>query len=347
MHMENISRVSWGRLLCAVLVLFPLRLKAGADETLIFRRMVYVHALKKTVGAQVWPGYRQTRYAVPMLYYTDSSTYVSNPTAKFLRQVPSKRVFSEAGIVIYKTDKRLDDAPFHMEAYFDEKDTASFYYLTPFMRCSGVEETAPVTKSPPDTRKWSAMVLHEFFHGFQYRHRPFRDFLWRSPVYSGAPGDTLTALYAQFAWFKEGVDAENRTALNLLVSAGRDTAGLRRLLTMAAARRARTRSELGIDITAYEQTLELMEGTARYLEAHIVQHPDTGKPGDWLKGYDPHFSADTGQETHEWLYRTDISDRYYYAQGYVLCLLLDKWNPTYKRKLFTEGDFSLERLLAL
>jgi hypothetical protein len=48
-------------------------------------------------------------------------------------------------------------------------------------------------------------------------------------------------------------------------------------------------------------------------------------------------------ENDPWLYT--VGNRYFYATGFNMVRLLDKLNIDYKRRLFNEGNLSLEVLL--
>ena len=152
---------------------------------------------------------------------------------------------------------------------------------------------------------WRTMVLHEYFHGFQFRHPAYLAQFEASgsePHPFVGAGRTLSKIrLVQRIRRPENaflLDALRQTDAEII---RRDIDGFRKL---RAERHARMRRELAPEAVGAERVYETMEGTARYIEFHAC-------PG----GYD--------LNANDWLYRTDIS-QYMYATGFNIVRLLDK-----------------------
>ena len=46
-------------------------------------RMQYIYLAKQTAGDSMWPSFGNDRYNIPLLYYSNNTTFVSNPHQKF------------------------------------------------------------------------------------------------------------------------------------------------------------------------------------------------------------------------------------------------------------------------
>jgi hypothetical protein len=184
-------------------------------EQKIFDRILFVYHLKQTVEAETWKTFNAPQYDVPLIYFTDSSSYVANPTEKFLKTFKSELVLEDGTIKIYKTQKRVDDSPFHMETGMTLGDpTPDFNYHSPFMMCSSFEETVKTIPDVGSTDEWTTMIIHEYFHGFQYKHKPYMEY-YEKEIVQIQP-DSLSAFYKTVPWFKESIDAENQFLLEAI-----------------------------------------------------------------------------------------------------------------------------------
>ena len=82
-------------------------------------------------------------------------------------------------------------------------------------------------------------------------------------------------------------------------------------------RRERVKKELGIDIVALEQLYETMEGSARYIEYCLYRHLGNFNLSD-----------------AKWLYI--VGRNYYYAIGFNLLRISDKFEIDYKYGIFKD-----------
>lgn len=316
----------------------------------IAARISYVFELKAVSDSMRWPGFNALRYEVPLIYYTDDASYVANPTPKLLKLVRAKRVYQDSRIVLYKTRRRLDERAFHMATGFEsgDPDSARIYnHNEPFMACSGFEET---NRKIPDVRsleQWATMVIHEYFHGFQYKHAATFA-LTQHVLHFGS--DSLRSIYKRHSWFKAGIDAENVCLLDALAAAT-DTLRNNRIgsfFRLRNARREAARKQFGFDLAPYETYYELMEGTARYTEFGLYQYFSSIPPEPALAASDTAFKhhayfRNYNMEADPWLYLTEKTS-YFYATGFNMARLLDLLGIPFKATVF-DRERSLEALL--
>ncbi|WP_162056177.1 hypothetical protein [Pontibacter pamirensis] len=320
------------------------------QEQVVFDRIAYVYNLKPAIARDIWPGFDESKYDVPLIYYTDTSSFIANPTERFLKSYHPKLVSQNSNIRIYKTSERFDSTPFHMATGFSTGDSTAYDNYAPFMHCSGFEETRKVIQDVSSTEEWVTMVVHEYFHGFQYRHRNY--FQSMSNNLSSVPQDSLRNIYLNNPWFKEKVDKENKLLLLALDSESRTEVDS---LTTAFSklreqRRKETKRRLGFDIENYEKIYETMEGTARYVEQKLYEKFSDKVPDKRLTSSDTSYHSygyfkNYKIDKDEWLYLTTKSGAYFYATGFNMARLLDKLNIEYKARLFREENLSLEDVL--
>ena len=278
-------------------------------------RLQYVYALKAVINDSVWSGFAAKQYDVPLLYYGDTCCYVVNPTEKFLTKYPSVLIHSGKDIQIYQTEK-VDDKPFHMHVTFTDEES-NIDYRTPFMRCSSLEQTSETIPDVTSVNEWATMVMHEYFHGFQFKNDGYLE-TYETITNTVLP-DTLIALAACHGWYKESITQENDLLLKAIdandIEASR--AYIQSFFELRNERRERVKKELCIDIVALEQLYETMEGSARYIEYCLYRHFGN-------------FSLSDAK----WLYT--VGRRYYYATGFNLLRLLDKLEIDYKYGIFKD-----------
>ena len=278
-------------------------------------RLQYVYALKAVINDSVWSGFADKQYDVPLLYYGDTCCYVVNPTEKFLAMYPSVLVHSGNDIQIYQTEKVYDKS-FHMHVTFTD-DESYIDYRTPIMRCSSLELTGKAVPDVTSVNEWATMVMHEYFHGFQFKHDGYLDIY--EAITDALLPDTLTALAARHDWYGESITRENDLLLKAIdtndIEASR--AYIQSFFELRNERRERVKKELGIDIVALEQLYETMEGSARYIEYCLYRHFGNFNLSD-----------------AKWLYT--VGRKYYYAMGFNLLRISDKLESDYKYKIFKD-----------
>lgn len=314
------------RLLSIVLMMFCCCYIKGQqllDTASVVGRLQYVYALKNVIDDRVWKGFADKENDVPLIYYNDTCCFVVNPSDKILTQCKATPVYQKDEINIFQM-QRIDNIPFHMHVTItDEQDKID--YRTPIMRCSSLEQTSKTIPDVTTVKEWVTMVMHEYFHGFQFKQDGFFDAYER--IFEVCPQDTLSTLQAQLEWYKESIQQENELLLKAIDAPDLDSmkAHIQAFLGLRDIRRSKLREEQNIDITAAEQYMEIMEGSARYIEYQLYE-------------YFGNFNlADA-----KWLYTA--GKNYYYATGFNLLRLLDKLGIDYHSRIFTDVT-ALEKAL--
>lgn len=335
------------------LILMFILLSSGthrdASERVISDRIEYIYNLKFFIAERVWKGFGDKKFDLPLIYYTDSVCYVANPTERFITSFKPDLIFQDRELKIYKT-YLLDSIPFHMETGVTLGDSSSAYnFKSPFMNCSSFEITRKTIPDVNSTEQWTTMLLHEYFHGFQFKHQNFLSFFEKNVAL--VPADSLKKIYKSQKWFKESVDKENRILLEVLDEA--DDKQVRKLIgsffKLRDERRLQTKQQLNFDIKPIEQTYETMEGTARYVEYELYNHFRKKEPNIKLIKSDSSYQSYQYFRNHniqndKWLYLSDKTT-YFYATGFNMVRALEKLEVEYKSRLFNEGNLSLEQLL--
>lgn len=336
-------------LLLTVLV-FSCKDKNYDNEQKIFDRIEFVYNLKQIVDEKNWQTFNDKEYDLPLIYFTDTSSYIANPTDKFLLTFKSDLVFQNKQIRIYKTKKRVDSLPFHLETEITLGDlTDDYNYHSPFMKCNSYEEVYKTIPQVHSTEQWATMVMHEYFHGYQYKHKPFVDYYEKEIAI--IQEDSLKSIYKNNAWFKKSIDEENKL---LLTAINENDSVIRKKIiadffTLRSKRRTEVLDKLKLDISKYEKCYETTEGTARYVEYSLYtifskRRPDYKliKSDTSFKSFDKFRNYDIKKD--EWLYLTEKT-AYFYATGFNMARLLDKLKTEYKSKLFKQGGLTLEDIL--
>ena len=278
-------------------------------------RLQYVYALKVVINDSVWSGFADKQYDVPLLYYGDTCCYVVNPTEKFLDKYPSVLIHRDYNIQIYQTEK-VDDKPFHMHVTFTDEES-NIDYRTPIMRCSSLEQTSKTIPDVTSVNEWATMVMHEYFHGFQFKNDGYLDIY--DTITNAVLPDTLIELAASHDWYRESITQENDFLLKAIdandIEASK--AYIQSFFELRNERRERVKKELCIDIVALEQLYETMEGSARYIEYCLYRHFGNFNLSD-----------------AKWLYT--VGRKYYYATGFNLLRLSDKLEIDYKHTIFKD-----------
>ena len=318
-------------------------------ERTVIDRISYIYNLKSLIDSEVWPGFTDKRFDLPLVYYTDSACYVANPTMNFIRTQKVQYLFGKGDLTIYKA-VLLDSIPFHMETSILFGDSSSAYnYMSPFMKCSSFEITKQFVPDVNSTEQWSTMTLHEYFHGFQLKHDAFLNYFQKN---IGISEDSLKRLYKKHSWFKGYVDQENEMLLTALETT--EIASKKKLIDsvrfIRKTRRMRTKKELGIDISVIERIYETMEGTARYVEYSLYQDFARKNPDERLLKSDSSYHSyryfrNYRIENDQWLYLSQKSGAYFYATGFNMVRLFDTLDVDYKARLFNDGSLSLEEIL--
>ena len=165
--------------------------------------------------------------------------------------------------------------------------------------------------------EWATMVMHEYFHGFQFKNDGYLDIY--ETITNAVLPDTLIALAASHDWYRESISQENDLLLKAIDANDIEMsrAYIQSFFDLRNERRERVKKELGIDIVALEQLYETMEGSARYIEYCLYRHFGNFNLSD-----------------AKWLY--NVGRKYYYATGFNLLRLSDKLEIDYKCGIFRD-----------
>lgn len=183
------------------------------------------------------------------------------------------------------------------------------------MHCSSPEITFQSISGVQTLNDWYAMLLHECFHGFQFKHPDFFEYASSIMDNPEMSQDTIVNLKLHSPWYKELLDEENALLKQAYLSDDEHEMHfmLQRFLTARDVRFSKTKELLGLDISAFYTLMETYEGTARYIEYCL--------------------SKELGITPVDWMFNLD-SDTPYYASGFYLVLILDKMKLDYKSRLF-------------
>ena len=331
-----------------ILLLLSSGRRPDREEQVTLDRIAYINDLKRFIDKAVWKGFTDKKFDLPLVYYTGRFCYVANPTKKFLDSFKPDLVFEGRELKIYKTNL-LDSIPFHMETTVTFGDTSPAYdHHSPFMRCSSFEITQKTVPDVNSTEQWTTMIMHEYFHGFQFKHPAHLTYFGK---HIAASADTLQKIYNAHGWYKESVDQENAVLLAALDAA--DEAKMKSLIDsffrFREQRRRQTKLQLNFDVTRLEQCYEAKEGTARYAEYSLYRHFASRNPNRNLLQSDTAYHSYQYFRSHtlekdKWLYLSDRT-RYFYATGFNQVRLLEKLKINYQTRLFNEGGLFLEQIL--
>ncbi len=334
-------RIKYIGLFILTFTIFSCKAAIPKVDSLIFERIEYVHSLKSLIEKNIWSDFSNQKYDVPLIYYTDSFCYVANPTKKFTQLFDSKLVYESENLLVFETGL-IDSIPFHMEVSVSLGDSCSDYNCkSPFMKCSSPELTNKFISDVNSTEIWATMIMHEYFHGFQFKHLQFLDF-YEENINTSA--DTLQILCKNNAWFKESIRKENELLLSALKfdDYNKIQASIIKFFDLRNKRLKQTKELLDFDIKNIEQTYETMEGTARYIEYSLFEIFKTLQSNKDFEKRDSLFNSyknfkDYTIEKDEWLWKVGMN--YFYAIGFNIARILDKLKVNYKSRLFNERIF--------
>ena len=219
---------------------------------------------------------------------------------------------------------------------------------TPIMYCSSFEITSKKIPESTSTEYWVTMIVHEYFHGFQFKHKPYINTMLKKT--SSVTEDSLSKIFKNNTWFQEKIKKENDFLLKAIQSKNQSETEnyVDSFFNSRKERRLETKSNLNFEIDDCEKIYETMEGTARYIEYNLQVEYATRKPDKKLVSVDSAYHSykvfkNYKMENDPWLFTP--GKRYFYATGFNILRLLDKLNIDYKSTLFKEGNLSLEEIL--
>jgi len=307
------------------------------EDCLVCERIILFQKIKDLVSHKIWIKKNQNSKELPLLYFNDQHTYFAFIKNSLRLHYSFDTIDCSQGIQLLKT-KRIDSQPFHMENKMEFKDSNSIFYQSPMMLCSSVETLHTMVPEFKYTEHWLQLVMHEYFHCYQFSHSPYINFLADTIQ---LPADTLDRIYLQTPWFKKDLELEN-AALLQAISAAKDSTDyfVEDFLKIRKHRRNKFQSINGADISPLENFWETAEGTARYVEYHLAGHFNEISIGQKIQcdslfnQFKDYKGSIHFEDRGESIQRTKMMQAYYYVTGFNLCRLMDKMTIPYQTELF-------------
>lgn len=330
------------------IILFCGEINSQNNEKIIFDRIDYIFNLKPILAKKYWKGFDEKKYDVALIYFTKTESYIANPQLDFINYYKPTLVFENSNVKIYKTSKRFDENQFHMQTSFGiDENIDKIIQPAPIMYCSSFEITSKKFPESTSTEYWATMIIHEYFHGFQFIHKKYINEVLK---FSEVSEDSLSNVYKNNIWFQEKIKNENDFLLKAIQSNKKSEIEtyITNFFNLREERRLETKSKLNLKIEQYEKIYETMEGTARYIEYNLQVEYATKKPDIKLLKSDSAYHSYKVFENYQmekdpWLFTP--GKRYFYATGFNIVRLLDKLKINYKSRLFKEGKLSLDEIL--
>ena len=159
-----------------------------------------------------------------------------------------------------------EDGPFRMHLDQAEDDTLAR------MECSSPEITIQAVPSVKTYEEWYAMLMHECFHGFQYKHTAFWSKMLASTPEDFITSDSLKALRRNHEWYRDMLSKEN--ALLKKAYEASTIEEVRHILAdfypLRNERLKAVKDRLELDIIEFYPIIETVEGSARYIEYRLA-----------------------------------------------------------------------------
>lgn len=340
-------------LLLLILLVASCQSKDIIDENscVVCDRMKLFHQCKVFIGNKIWPSLNDKQYTAPLLYYSDSSTFLLSYDSSLISQWNSSPIACSDDFTLRILDQRIDERPFIMENQMDFSDSLSPYFYRPIMQCSDVEGLIRLVPDFEKTEDWLQLVMHEYFHSYQFNHKNTINYLADS-IKAGA--DTLNTIYNDLDWFRDNLKEENQLLLSAIKHTNVDSVKYFSVsfIELRNSRRKKYQDLLDQDISRLENFWEMIEGTARYSEYYMagyfdqIETSDINKCDTLFNEFMDFKGIANFENEPEFRTRTEIMPAYYYVTGFNLCRLLDKLNIEFKENLFKDPNRSLYYLLS-
>ncbi|HKP59064.1 MAG TPA: hypothetical protein VJV78_20220 [Polyangiales bacterium] len=189
---------------------------------------------------------------------------------------------------------------------------------------------------PATTEHWLSVAMHEFVHIHQLRQPSFAPYAERIDARELQPA-ALVALYAGDADLRAQIVREHQQ-LSAAGMRARDGEAARLALSdwlrsyrKRSARIARRPD--GAQLLHDERLFMYLEGVARFVESDFLvnpaQHPTRPLAGDpQFHGFEAFLGRGYAASPNR-----QLDDEYYYAIGYHLCVLLERVDPGWQRRV--------------
>lgn len=306
---------------------------------------------KELISSDIWKGLNEASLTPPLLYFTDSNTYVAFDDKGLFADSAHQSIECHPGLPLKKS-ARMDTRPFHMENRMNFTDSAAPDYYQPLMQCSDVEAMHRLIPEFEKTEDWLQLVMHEYFHGFQFSHPATIRYLAETIQ---ASADTLDKIYASNTWLQEELEKENAALLNAIRSTAKDSLQYY-VDVFLQVREQRRKTFVGhgtFDLTLMENFWETIEGTARYVEYYMAgsfgQMETAGaiRCDSLFRDFEEARAVLNFEDQPEFRQRTQLMPAYYYVTGFNLCRLMDKMGIEYKAGLFNDPSRGLYKIFTV
>lgn len=189
----------------------------------------------------------------------------------------------------------------------------------PRMECSSPEITFKTIPGVTSYEEWYAMLIHECFHGFQYKKHPlFWDDMIEANPQDFYASDSLKALKENYSWYRDLLDQENELLSQMYKASEKPEVRQlwKKFVPLRNERLHLVKEKLGLDIERFYLITEAMEGSARYIEYSLYKELGISDKADWMTNLN--------------------GDSYYYASGLYMILILEKFEMEFKDNLFSK-----------
>ena len=321
-------------------------------DSLSSRRVSFVLNLRDTVAEKHWSDFNKNKVEGALVYFNGNKSEIFFPSSNVLRSLGGYKTFSDD----YVLADRTDSIPFHFELMvsFTEADSTKFYFEHPVEQFLSVEETGNYIESVQSTEMWSAMVIHEMFHHFQYNTPAFLEYA--KNTIGPLPYDirNLTQLCQENEDFLESIRVENEYLLKAIAQDD-NAARLPFLKKYLQERKLRISSygENNPHLEQVENYYIIQEGSARYIEyksmlalqdlAHLPNPPQIFNDPKFKK-FSEFAEMNLSDEAFNYLTYAGPST-YHYALGFNTMRLLDILGVDYKDDLLDNPEKPLHSYL--
>jgi hypothetical protein len=215
--------------------------------------------------------------------------------------------------------------------------------------CSDVETMKLMIPDFDKTEDWFQLVMHEYFHSFQFSHKTIIDYLADTIKISS---DSLNKIYLNYEWFRHSIENENTLLLKAIETHDLDSVShfISEFIKLRKDRRSKFENENKSKIDIQEDFWEKIEGTARYVEYTMAKYfrelSDSAKfICDSLFMNFRDYKDVNYESLPQFVERTKIMQAYYYVTGFNMCRLLDKLKINYQENIFNSENQSLFRII--
>lgn len=305
-----------------------------------FRHLRYLTNIKNETAKKYWPDFAEQDFFQTVVYYSRENTYVLNPSEHILNNFDYQEIGNFNDVkVIQLPDSYTDTTAFKFETSVG-MDSTELHYKKPVLYFQSFELSKKFPEaSVNDLEDWSLMVIHELFHGYQWS-KPKMFALARATSMPGGPDEFLGSYRRDLNWYKESVKRENDVLKAIWIDGADLNQNLKQFDSLRDLRIERIKREYDVDIRAAEDYENTIEGNARYFDSFTRRYLAENKPDvSFLTEGDKKDIIDrfNGYKVSKDSLNYNITkDRYWYPLGFNMSMILEKYDPDFKNKIYTE-----------